>query len=736
MTENATVSHSHTHALEATGLKKHYGPRNVVKGVSLAVKSGEVVGLLGKNGAGKTTTFYMVVGLVVADDGQIRLDGQDITHMPIYKRARMGLSYLPQEASVFRKLSVEDNVRAILELQEGEDGKPLSKDVIEERLDQLLEELQIQHLRTNQAISLSGGERRRTEIARALAANPRFILLDEPFAGVDPIAVIEIQRIVRFLKERNIGVLITDHNVRETLSICDHAYIINEGEVLASGTPDELVNDQAVRKIYLGETSGCSQMENHLLATLSQQQVLSQEQQQSLRILQMPTQELLGEIELMLESNPLLEVEEPAQASDDPQARAQEHDDDRRDDRGEDDSEFDAAQAETPVDQPYEAWQGASSDEAPFERIPAPESFRDELLADLGCLPLTPRQHLLVACLVEELDDRGFFTSPFETLMRYYARILKEEGVENVTAAEWREALATLQSMDPPGIGTAGPGEALMKQIERIEPSIMHAAALETLKRIVSKHLDKVAADNRPALLKLANGKSSILDEALRVLKTLSPYPIARESSTLYIVPDVIVRTQNGVSTAHLNGSSQLRLRLRINDASSEADPSTRRVLLGEAKTFIQRIEARRATLQRLADAIVTRQQAYFEHGPAALRPMTLSQIAEELGLSVPTVSRAVSGKFIACSQGTVEMRSLFSAVSFSNQGSGAEEQGASEIQAMICKLIETEDPRAPLSDEMLCEMLQKQGVPIARRTVAKYRTCAGIPSARSRRRL
>lgn len=211
------------------------------------------MGLLGKNGAGKTTTFYMVVGLVVADDGQIRLDGQDITHMPIYKRARMGLSYLPQEASVFRKLSVEDNVRAILELQEGEDGKPLSKDVIEERLDQLLEELQIQHLRTNQAISLSGGERRRTEIARALAANPRFILLDEPFAGVDPIAVIEIQRIVRFLKERNIGVLITDHNVRETLSICDHAYIINEGEVLASGTPDELVNDQAVRKIYLGE---------------------------------------------------------------------------------------------------------------------------------------------------------------------------------------------------------------------------------------------------------------------------------------------------------------------------------------------------------------------------------------------------------------------------------------------------------------------------------------------------
>ena len=248
-----TTNEKQIHTLEARNLKKHYGPRSVVKGVNLSVKSGEVVGLLGKNGAGKTTTFYMVVGLVVADDGAIELDGHTITHMPIYKRARMGLSYLPQEASVFRKLSVEDNIRSILELQEDENGKPLSKQEIEQRLNTLLDELQIQHLRTNQAISLSGGERRRTEIARALAANPRFILLDEPFAGVDPIAVIEIQRIVRFLKERNIGVLITDHNVRETLSICDHAYIINEGEVLASGTPNELVSDQAVRKIYLGE---------------------------------------------------------------------------------------------------------------------------------------------------------------------------------------------------------------------------------------------------------------------------------------------------------------------------------------------------------------------------------------------------------------------------------------------------------------------------------------------------
>ena len=246
-------AHKHTHTLAARGLKKNYASRQVVKGVDLSVKSGEVVGLLGPNGAGKTTTFYMVVGLVVADGGDIELDGRSIARLPIYKRARLGVSYLPQEASVFRKLSVEDNIRAILEMQVDENGRALDTSEIEHRLEMLLDELQIKHLRTNAALSLSGGERRRTEIARALAANPRFILLDEPFAGVDPIAVIEIQRIVRFLRDRNIGVLITDHNVRETLAICDHAYIINEGRVLASGDPQDIINNPDVRAFYLGD---------------------------------------------------------------------------------------------------------------------------------------------------------------------------------------------------------------------------------------------------------------------------------------------------------------------------------------------------------------------------------------------------------------------------------------------------------------------------------------------------
>jgi lipopolysaccharide export system ATP-binding protein len=233
--------------LAVRSLKKRYKTRTVVQDVSLAVESGEVVGLLGPNGAGKTTCFYMIVGLVPVDAGGIQLDDQEISRMPIHQRARLGLSYLPQEASIFRKLTVAENIQAILELQEDDPS------VIDDRLQALLDDLSVAHLRDNPALSLSGGERRRVEIARALATRPRFILLDEPFAGVDPIAVLDIQKIIGFLKDRGIGVLITDHNVRETLGICDRAYIINEGQVLASGKPDEIVYNESVRKVYLGE---------------------------------------------------------------------------------------------------------------------------------------------------------------------------------------------------------------------------------------------------------------------------------------------------------------------------------------------------------------------------------------------------------------------------------------------------------------------------------------------------
>jgi len=234
--------------LQARGLTKSYRRRKVVDQVSLEVAAGEVVGLLGPNGAGKTTCFYMLVGLIASDAGEISLEGQPIGHLPIHRRAKMGLSYLPQENSVFRQLTVEENTLAVLQL-----NASVQRKAQEQQLEHLLGELQIEHLRRQPAIALSGGERRRVEIARALATSPRFVLLDEPFAGVDPIAVIEIQRIVSFLRERGIGVLITDHNVRETLGICDRAYILNDGKVLADGRPPALIANEQVRKVYLGE---------------------------------------------------------------------------------------------------------------------------------------------------------------------------------------------------------------------------------------------------------------------------------------------------------------------------------------------------------------------------------------------------------------------------------------------------------------------------------------------------
>ncbi len=235
--------------LRAESLGKQYRSRKVVADLSLEVRSGEVVGLLGPNGAGKTTAFYMIVGLVPCDEGRIWLDDREVTTLPMYRRARLGVGYLPQEASVFRKLSVEDNIRAILEVREDLDDDAAR----EAALDALLEELHISHIRGNIGMSLSGGERRRVEIARALAAEPRFILLDEPFAGVDPISVDDIQRIVRHLASRNIGVLITDHNVRETLGICGSAYIVSSGSVIASGSAEEILANPKVREVYLGQ---------------------------------------------------------------------------------------------------------------------------------------------------------------------------------------------------------------------------------------------------------------------------------------------------------------------------------------------------------------------------------------------------------------------------------------------------------------------------------------------------
>lgn len=234
--------------LKAEHLAKTYGNRTVVTDVSLQVESGQIVGLLGPNGAGKTTSFYMIVGLVARDQGAIIIDDQDISILPMHKRSRMGIGYLPQEASIFRKLSVEDNIMAVLETRE-----EMTREERQDKLEDLLEEFNIQHIRHSAGMALSGGERRRVEIARALAANPQFILLDEPFAGVDPISVIDIKKIIEHLRDRGLGVLITDHNVRETLDVCEKAYIVSQGHLIAEGTPDQVLNNEQVKQVYLGE---------------------------------------------------------------------------------------------------------------------------------------------------------------------------------------------------------------------------------------------------------------------------------------------------------------------------------------------------------------------------------------------------------------------------------------------------------------------------------------------------
>ena len=467
-------------------------------------------------------------------------------------------------------------------------------------------------------------------------------------------------------------------------------------------------------------------MENSLLTTLSQQQTLSLDQQQSLRILQMPTIELLGEIDWMLEENPFLDKEDSASTEGREPSSSQTEDQDETVD----------TPVEAPIDVPYETWQSAPSDDSPFEHIAADTSFRDELHSDLACLAISPRLRVLADCLIEELDDRGFINTPIEELSSLYAPILQEHDLLDVSLLEWEKALAILQTMDPPGIGTTGPIQSLQQQIQRCKTEgVISETEANILDRIATQGLSYVAANNLTGLKKLLKCDEDVLNLALNQLKRLNPYPISRESKTLYIVPDVVVETRNGVHRTVLNPALNPHLRLRSTtdiQKLKQQFPSSWQSLKSEAKSFIQGIEARHQTLLRLANKLLVHQKAFFDEGLTAIRPLTISQIAQELELSVPTVSRAVSGKFIACRHGTIEMRTLFSTVSYAT--ATQPEQSATQIQALIVQLIETENPRQPFSDDDLCLQLQAKGITIARRTVAKYRTNAGIPSARARK--
>jgi lipopolysaccharide export system ATP-binding protein len=573
----------------------------VVKDVHLAVGAGEVVGLLGPNGAGKTTTFYMVVGLVRADEGEIRIDGQPIQGLPIHRRSRLGLSYLPQEASIFRKLTVAENIRAVLELQLGADGRPQAGALINELLEKLLHDLSIDKLRDSPAPALSGGERRRVEIARALATQPRFILLDEPFAGVDPIAVIEIQRIISFLRSRGIGVLITDHNVRETLGICDRAYIISEGSVLAEGTPHEIVSNEQVRKVYLGEhfsdvRAQPSVMKPSLQVRLSQHLALTPQLQQSIRLLQLSTLELHQEVGQMLDQNPFLEMEDDAPASPfetpperqavadrvadsdvarragrgrgggrDPRRGVRHHRTRRlgKRHRGDD---FDGIR-ETPSGASSSGSEGDDTDAQ--DRRRRSESLQDHLRAQIAGMRLGDDDRAALEVLIESLDGDGYLADPLLEIAERLAEMLGVSTGEAATSCWDRLSIALkwLQSLEPTGVGARSLGECLVLQL-RTTPGLRGPPAGRAHLRTPP---GPAGRRDMKRLTALTDADEDLVREAQALIVACEPKP-GRQFSPAegnIIVPDVIVRkTGRGISVT-LN--PDVMPKLRINDIYAQA---------------------------------------------------------------------------------------------------------------------------------------------------------------------
>lgn len=478
-------------------------------------------------------------------------------------------------------------------------------------------------------------------------------------------------------------------------------------------------------------------METALRTELRQQQILSQVQQQSLRLLQMPAAQLAAEADELIRSNPLLEREESS-----PGERGAEQ-------AAEDEAAVEAgrAEAECPVDAPigFRSGDSPESDESPFDRIASRSTVREDLHAELGCMPLSPRERLLAECLIEELSERGFLETPAEEIAAAYAHVLEEAGCRNAAPEEWERAARTVRRLDPPGVGASGPVESLLIQTDRLvqERRIsLQTAALMRL--LITKNLLKVAQNDRAALLRTAGGDAARLDEALGFLHRLNPYPFdeREQSAVQYVVPDVLVRIRSGKPEAVLNPACQISVRLRDESRLTlfrrSIGEARWQSLAFEAKALLQGLAARRETLLRVASDIVREQSGFFTDAHAALRPMTMADVAGRIGLSESTVSRTVSGKFLLCRRGTLELRSLFSS-SIAHAGSpdaaGSAEQSADAAQRRLRALVEGESPASPLSDSALSEKLAAEGFRIARRTVAKYREALGIAPARLRRR-
>ncbi len=479
-------------------------------------------------------------------------------------------------------------------------------------------------------------------------------------------------------------------------------------------------------------------MEPRLNVLLKQHQQLSQEQIQSLQLLQMTSVELQAEIDLILDNNPLLEREESLTEVDETSISKNSDNDIQNSSEEENSSE-----PELPLEAMYNVWHVSSSETSPIENIAVETNFREDLLEDLRFLSYSPRDSFFIVCLIEELDDRGFLTTPLDNIARDYERIAKESSVHNVSLADWKLALRRLQSMDPPGIGAVNPVEAMILQAERLNKNgLISDEILTVIEKILREDLLELARHNRKALIKDAHKKSELLDEVLAVLSKLNPYPIRKTSHTpQYVQPDIIILRHNNQFVAKLPTGLYQDVRLKDKDEAREISTNIGQALASrysdEARSFMRGLLARQETLQKIGDTLVREQKAFFTDGPTSLKPWKIGDLATELGINDSTVSRAVDGKFVLCQTGMYELRSFFSTagVKSGDPSQLSEELSRAQISALIAKLVANEDPAKPLTDDALCTILQARNIEIARRTVAKYRELVGIPSARVRKR-
>ena len=673
--------------LTAKNLAKAYKGRRVVEDVSLTVNSGEIVGLLGPNGAGKTTTFYMVVGIVPRDAGNIIIDDEDISLLPLHARARRGIGYLPQEASIFRRLSVFDNLMAVLQIRDD-----LTSEQRTDRANELMEEFHIEHLRDSLGQALSGGERRRVEIARALAANPKFILLDEPFAGVDPISVIDIKRIIEHLRDSGLGVLITDHNVRETLAVCERAYIVSQGHLIAHGTPQQILEDEHVKRVYLGEDFRLI-FEDLLRRTDLHDEVDAQQTQDT---------ETLDSVDALEQKE--MPDELPLDASWD---------------------EIYTAGTPSGTRADYQ------DDELPVYQGETTQSLQDYLMWQVELTPFSDTDRAIATSIVDAVDDTGYLTVTLD-------EILESIGDDEIELEEIEAVLKRVQRFDPIGVAAKDLRDCLLIQLSQFAKE---TPWIDEARLIISDHLDLLANHDFRTLMRVTRLKEEVLKEAVNLIQSLDPRPgqSIQTSEPEYVIPDVLVRKHNGRWVVELNADSIPRLQINQQYASmctsarNDADNQYIRSNLQEARWLIKSLESRNDTLLRVSRCIVEQQQAFFEQGEEFMKPMVLADIAQAVEMHESTISRVTTQKYLHSPRGIFELKYFFSS-HVNTEGGG--EASSTAIRALVKKLIAAENPAKPLSDSKLTTMLSDQGIMVARRTVAKYRESLSIPPSNQRKQL